>query len=131
MKKLERLKELSVLYVEDDETVRETMQNILNYFFKEIFIAENGEEGLKMFKEKSPDMVLSDIEMPKMNGLELAKEIRKLNPNIPIAFFSGYGKEYFENVNFNLNSFVLIRKPFEVNSLKEAFLKLLGVVDEI
>lgn len=58
----------SLLYVEDESAVREMAVEYLELFFREIYEASNGVEALKIYEEKEPDIIISDIEMPKMNG---------------------------------------------------------------
>ncbi|MCK4442023.1 MAG: response regulator, partial [Sulfurovaceae bacterium] len=59
-----KLNNYTILYVEDDIDTQELMSNILKMTFKEVFVASNGKEGLELYKEKKPDIVLSDISMP-------------------------------------------------------------------
>jgi two-component system cell cycle response regulator len=90
MKISKNLKKLNILFVEDDKLVNETLSFIFKKYVKNIFSAYNGEEGLKIFKNNHIDIVLSDIQMPKMNGLEMAKAIRKINENIPVLFTTAF-----------------------------------------
>jgi two-component system cell cycle response regulator len=70
MSKYPNLSKISVLYVEDNENIRNIFSNILKRFINKLHIANNGEEGLKKFKELKPDLIITDIQMPKMNGIE-------------------------------------------------------------
>ncbi|MEA3373518.1 MAG: response regulator [Campylobacterota bacterium] len=83
MSKLQQLQEsmgaLKVLYVEDEEGVREQTLIFLKKIFKNIDSASNGEEGLERFKEKAYDLVISDLKMPKMNGREMLRQIHELD----------------------------------------------------
>jgi len=71
------LENMRVLYVEDNEDIREELAETLEFDVKELFIAENGEEGLEKFKKYKPDIVITDIKMPKMDGLKMSVEIKK------------------------------------------------------
>lgn len=86
-------KDISVLYVEDDEASREEVLLSLEYFFKDIVCAKDGIEGINEFIKKNGmfDLLITDITMPKMNGLDMIKKIRALNPNISIMVFSAHG----------------------------------------
>lgn len=70
--------QFTILFVDDESDIREEMEMYLRNISKEFYLAENGVEGLKLFKEKKPDLILSDIVMPKMNGLEMSEEIRNI-----------------------------------------------------
>jgi diguanylate cyclase (GGDEF)-like protein len=85
------LKELSVLYVEDEENVRIPLSMMLKRVVKNVYVAENGEEGLELFKKHFVDVILTDIKMPKMNGLEMAEKIREISQDVPIIFTTAFG----------------------------------------
>lgn len=71
---------ITLLYVEDDEMTLEEISFFLKKYVKKLIVAKNGEEGLELFKEHNPDMVITDIQMPIMNGLEMSKKILEINP---------------------------------------------------
>ena len=73
------LSNIQVLYVEDEIEVREATMNFLKKIFSNIDSANDGESGLKAFKEKAYALVITDLKMPKMNGKEMLEEIRSLN----------------------------------------------------
>ncbi|MEA3314642.1 MAG: hybrid sensor histidine kinase/response regulator [Campylobacterota bacterium] len=73
------LNNFTLLYVEDDDDARDVTSTILRPKVKELFIASNGEEGLELYKQHSPDIVITDIGMPLMNGLDMCKEIKSIN----------------------------------------------------
>jgi len=87
----EFLKNLTILYVEDEEIAREQCAKSLRRLFKNVILAINGEDGYIKFKEakasnESIDLILSDINMPKMNGLEMLEKIRLLDENVPVMY---------------------------------------------
>ena len=73
------LNNFSLLYVEDDKDARENISSMLEPQVKELFVASNGEEGLELYKKYSPDIIITDISMPIMNGLDMCREIKKIN----------------------------------------------------
>jgi len=109
-----------LLYVEDHYAIRNSMSKILaNVLFENpIDIAENGLQGLELFKENRYDLIISDIAMPKMNGVEMAKNIKELDIDIPIIFVSGFDKD-FKNEIDTLNNSCLIPKPLNFEQLVE------------
>ncbi len=90
MDNMERVKELRVLYVEDEVLTRQAFEKILQRRVKELFIAENGKDGLEKFIEKSPDVIITDIEMPIMNGIIMIEEIKKIAPSKPIIILTAF-----------------------------------------
>ncbi len=96
MKRSVGLKELlsgySILYVEDEEIVRETLKDILLRKIDNIYTAENGKIGLELYKEKNPDIVITDIRMPIMDGITMSKEIKKLNPDTQIIITTAHNE---------------------------------------
>ncbi len=106
------LEELTVLYVEDDIDTQILIKKMLEFSTKKVLIASNGEEGLAVYKEKQPDIVLTDICMPKMNGLEMSKEIREIDPQQPIAIFTAFDDDEYLKKASELNIGTYILKPF-------------------
>lgn len=111
----EILKNLSILFVEDSIEVRESVEKVLKVMFKKVYIATNGIEGFDIYQKHSPDIILSDIDMPEMSGIEFIKEIRKSNSKTQIIIMSAYdSKEYlFEAMRLKLEDYLL--KPFAYN----------------
>ncbi|CAA6810058.1 MAG: Diguanylate cyclase/phosphodiesterase (GGDEF & EAL domains) with PAS/PAC sensor(S) [uncultured Sulfurovum sp.] len=105
--------ELTILYVEDHLPTQELIEEILKAYCKEVFVANNGEEGLLLYTEKKPDMVLSDIRMPIMDGLEMSAAIKAINPEQTIALFTAFNEdEYLEKAaNIGIETYML--KPLD------------------
>ncbi|MCI4625312.1 MAG: response regulator, partial [Candidatus Magnetoovum sp. WYHC-5] len=82
--KLKAKNNLSVLFVEDEVTITLAFTNVLKRRFKTVYKAENGEKGIELFKLHKPDIVFTDILMPKMNGLKMISIIKEIDPNVPI-----------------------------------------------
>ncbi|BFU77510.1 hypothetical protein ALC152_07250 [Arcobacter sp. 15-2] len=119
----EFLKTLTVLYVEDDDTVRSSLSNLLEKVFLNIIICKDGEEGLNQFKSLTQeqrtkiDVVVSDINMPIKNGIELAQEIRALDADIPIIFTTAHAKakDLMEAIHLKISYYAL--KPINTTEL--------------
>ena len=105
------LKELSFLYVEDDVCMQEYMKELLENEVGEFYQAFDGKEGLKVFNEKKPDIILSDIVMPMMDGFEMSKEIKSIDHEQIIIFFSTLNKaeDIRRSIDIHINGF--INKP--------------------
>jgi CheY-like chemotaxis protein len=90
MKAFALLRHLTALYVEDDPAQIAGMSELLQGFFHELVVAENGETGLQTFRSRPIHLVITDIRMPGMNGLELIAAIRQLDRQVPICIITGY-----------------------------------------
>ncbi|MBB5021999.1 response regulator [Desulfurispira natronophila] len=86
------LKNVNVLYAEDDTALRLRTGKMLRSYFREVILVENGEQALSLFHTHLIHIVITDLKMPRMDGLELAKEIRRLNSHIPIFIISGHAE---------------------------------------
>jgi YesN/AraC family two-component response regulator len=111
--KLMQFKNFTILYVEDDMDTQELIENILQDYFKEVFVASNGEEGLSIYQKENPDIVLSDIHMPKMDGLTMSDEIKKLNPEQLIALFTAFNDPGYMDRAAKLGIDTYIMKPLD------------------
>lgn len=124
-------KDLNILYVEDDENVRKDIHNLLSIIFNNILLASNGEEALELFKNNPLDLVITDINMPKMNGIELIKEIKKTNENIPSLIISAHSdKESMINaIKVGIDGFLL--KPIQTEHFFDAIKKVTNKANDI
>ena len=89
----ERLRGVSVLYVEDDSLARKYFTKIIGHFFESIYDAANGNEGFELFQAKKPDLVITDLAMPPMNGFKLIRKIREVDADVPIIITTAYREE--------------------------------------
>lgn len=119
----EKIKNSTVLFVDDEELVTEIMKNILPYLFKEVYYATNGEEGIQTFSNSPTDLIITDISMPKIDGMTMVKTIRNKHKDIKCIFLSGHNEEAFLQQCINENSHYII-KPISSKLLYEAFDKL-------
>ncbi|GAB4314258.1 MAG: hypothetical protein Kow00127_05470 [Bacteroidales bacterium] len=110
---------ISVLFVEDEELLRAIYQRILGRVVERLYVATNGKEGLEAYQRYKPDLIITDIMMPVMDGLEMVQEIRKSDKDIRLVILSAYGEtEYFmDAIKIGVNSFLL--KPVETKKLIE------------
>jgi len=107
------LQDLTILYVEDDIDTQRLIKRILDSSAKEVYVASDGVEGLEMYKEKQPDIVLTDICMPNMNGLDMSKEIKEINSKQPIAIFTAFDNPEYLKQASELEIGTYILKPFD------------------
>ncbi|ADN09113.1 response regulator [Sulfurimonas autotrophica] len=104
--------DIKVLYVEDDKNIQEEIHDFLSRFFPVIDLADNGEDGLALYKTGTYDIVISDINMPKMNGIEMVHKIKEINEEQKIIITSAYNEPQYliELIDNGIDKFVL--KPF-------------------
>lgn len=117
------LAQFSVLYVEDDEHIRDQLTQFLRRRAGTLHVASNGAEGLELYRRHQPDMVVSDILMPEMNGLEMAEGIRALNADVPIIVTTAFNEtDYFlKAIQIGVDNYVL--KPVDPAILGRALHK--------
>lgn len=109
------LNKSSILLAEDEENVRESFKRILLLYVDEVYVAANGEEAYALYKEHNPDILITDVKMPKLNGLELIKKIRQNDNETPIIVTSAYTDQ-----NFLLESIKLSLVEYVVKPIKES-----------
>lgn len=113
------LKNITILYAEDEEALREITLNILVGFTKKQYVAKDGLEGLELFEKYQDqiDLIITDVNMPNMNGLEMIKKIKEINPNIPIIVTTAFSNtEYLlEAIDIGVDKYIL--KPIDMKKL--------------
>lgn len=108
-----------ILIVEDEPAIRRVLKNILTEENKtyEVFEATDGAEGMELIKQTDFDLILCDIKMPKMDGMEVLEAVKKLKPEIPIVMISGHGDLETAVQAMRLGAFDYISKPPDLNRL--------------
>ena len=114
---------LSVLFVEDDPVAADRLSSLLQRESLRVHRAVDGLDGVSAFRSRNPDVVITDIRMPRMSGIEMAREIRKLDPEVPIIMTSAYNEtEYFMNaIDIGIDHYIL--KPVDGQVLLRAIRK--------
>ncbi len=114
---------ISVLFVDDNESIRKLYQRLLEKHVNHFYIARNGHHGLELYQQHKPDLVITDINMPVMDGLEMVREIKNLDPNAKIVVMSAYNvkENFIESINLGVDGYLM--KPVEAK-------KLLSLIDE-
>lgn len=107
----------NILIIDDEKAIRKTLSEILSFEGYKIDEASDGEEGLKRFSEKNFDLVLCDIKMPKIDGIEFLEKAREINADIPIIMISGHGNIDTAVEAVKKGAFDYISKPPDLNRL--------------
>lgn len=107
----------TVLLVEDEIPLRKSFKKVLELWVKKVIEADNGEMALELYDSNHPDILITDIKMPSMSGLELIQTIRPINKKIPIIVTSAYGDQAFllESIKLSLVEYLI--KPVQESSL--------------
>lgn len=114
----EEMKNATILIIEDEDEVRSIICEIFNTLVKNTLSASNGEEALAILESGNQvDCVISDINMPKMNGIEFIKKVRELKFMLPIVFLTAYDSEDFMQSALKYGAFDFINKPFDTVNL--------------
>lgn len=125
------LKKIRILFIEDDDVQRSEFSIFLKRRFDKVYLSKNGEEGFRKYIEQKPDMILTDLRMPKVNGLELVKKIRTLDRLIPIIIITAINDKetILKSVDIGITNYIV--KPINVkelmNALEEASKTLLEI----
>lgn len=124
------IEKLTILIVDDDKTTTSILNHMLYAYTENILTASDGEEGLVLFKTHHPDIILSDINMPRMNGLEMVEEIRKIDENVKIAIFTDFEKRdiLIKAIELGVNQF--LSKPFASKSFSKTIQQLYSEIIE-
>ena len=107
----------NILIIDDEKSIRKTLSEILSYEGYKIDEAGDGEEGLKKFSEKTYDLVLCDIKMPKLDGIEFLDRSKEINPDVPVIMISGHGNIDTAVEAVKKGAFDYISKPPDLNRL--------------
>lgn len=122
------MKKLTLLCVEDDIEALEDIKYLLQRYFHKIYTAVEGKEALNIYKKHKPDIILLDINIPKLNGLLVASKIRESDDKTPIIFLTAHSEKdkLIAAVNLQVSSYII--KPFKIQELKD---KIFKVIDKI
>ncbi|MFZ7145860.1 MAG: sigma-54-dependent transcriptional regulator, partial [Bacteroidota bacterium] len=106
-----------ILIIDDEKAICNTLKEILSYEKYEVDIANDGAEGIKKAETGNYDLVLSDIKMPKMDGIEVLQKLQELNPDLPVVMISGHGTIETAVDALKKGAYDYISKPPDLNRL--------------
>lgn len=118
----------SILYVEDEKNIQEELAEFLEIFCEELYLADDGSQGLEEFKKYSPDIIITDIKMPIMDGLEMCKAIKELDNNAHIIFTTAFSDVGFfqEAIELQVDGYIL--KPISLSALETKLVSLINTI---
>jgi len=122
--KMKLTNDITILYVEDEKGVRDSVADILKIICEKLYIAYDGMEGLDLYKLYIPDIVISDIRMPNMDGITMASKIKDINESQHIIFTSAHSddKYFIEAIELQVDGYIL--KPINMEKLENKILSI-------
>lgn len=127
----EKTQHFTVLYVEDSPILQKKMALFLGKLFKKVYQANNGLEGVKSFQQDKPDIIISDIDMPEMNGHEMIKEIKKLDADASIIVYSAYADSENLLKSIHLGVVDFIPKPVDIDLFEQVLTKVIAQKEKV
>ena len=108
-----------ILVVDDDDTLLKFFKIHLNKFFSRVIVVKNAQEAIDTLKDKEIDLVISDIKMPRMDGIQLMKKVKNHDPSIPVFLISGalLDEEQISAVDTKADGY--LKKPFSIDELHD------------
>lgn len=110
----------TILIIDDERPTLDMLSLLMSAYGYETYLAEDGEQGIEVFREKNPGIVLTDIKMPGMDGLEVLRAIKELNPHTEVIVVTGHGDMDLAIQALNLNATDFINKPVQRDALEAA-----------
>lgn len=111
-----------ILVVDDQNGFRVLLKEVFENEGFLSFVAKNGKLGLEVFKENAPDIILLDIKMPEMNGIEMLRKIREVNQSVPVIMMTAYGELDEIRECAQLGAPIHFTKPFDIDELRDTVL---------
>ena len=122
------MKDNTILIIEDDETNMDLMRSVLELGQCQVLEAENAEKGIQLAREHHPNLILMDIRLPEMNGLEATRFIKNDSAlkDIPIVAITGYNNKEDEDVAINAGCVAYLHKPIDVQKFRRTIAMILS-----
>ncbi|MDP6390316.1 MAG: response regulator [Alphaproteobacteria bacterium] len=119
---------ISVLVIEDDGELRGVLENLLASAGYDVRTAEDGVQGMDMFFERAPDLVVTDLFMPRSDGIEVVREIKRRNPDVRVLAMTGMDTDVdYLAATTHLGAWHTLRKPFRGNAFLAAIEEVMGM----
>lgn len=124
----------SILYVEDEKNVQEELAEVLEFYCENLYLADDGKQGLKQFIQYKPDIIITDIKMPIMDGIEMSKKIKEINKEQHIIFTTAFSDiDFFqEAIELQVDGYII--KPIDLTLLEnkiESVIKNIKLKEEL
>lgn len=126
--KSEKIRDVSILLAEDEDELREMLQEYLQLFFNRVYTAASGDEAYDIYKQKKPNIILTDISMPNLDGLEMISKIRESDKETRIIVMSAHSEQekLLLAIKLHLESYLI--KPIKTDKLKTTLLDIVAQI---
>ncbi len=111
------MKEIKILLVDDEEEFVKSLAERIKLRELGTDVAKNGEQALRMVQDEVPDVMVLDLKMPGIDGLEVLRRVKKAYPSVEVIILTGHGSEKDEKAARRLGAFDYLQKPVEIDSL--------------
>lgn len=108
---------ITVMVVDDELMMRKLVERVLTRDGFQVVLAGDGEEALRLLTERRVEIIISDINMPRLNGFELLRSVKQLYPNIAVVMMTAYGDTYSVNDALLLGADEYVTKPFQSHEI--------------
>jgi len=124
------LNQIKLLYIEDDKDIQSIYLDILQEYADKVYCASDGEEGYELYLSCRPNIILLDINMPKIDGLTLAKKIREIDKDVKIIITTAYGEQdkLLKAIELYLIKYIL--KPIEISVLRDSLSRAVEEIEQ-
>jgi len=122
LKVLNKLSKIDVLIVEDDKMTANALKQSLSLYCSQVYVANDGLDGFEIYENKKPDIVIADINLPSMNGLEMVEAMHEISPHLPVIIITSHDntQNILKSIDEGVYSF--LRKPIRIEELQIALL---------
>ncbi|PNV83102.1 MAG: DNA-binding response regulator [Sulfurimonas sp.] len=126
--KVEKIRDMSVLLAEDETELRETLTEYLQIFFNRVYTASCGNEAYDIYKQKKPEIILTDINMPNLDGFDMIAKIRKNDKETKIIVMSAHSdqEKLLQAIKLHLEAYLI--KPIKTDTLKNILLETVNLI---
>ena len=127
---MDDFKKYTILYIEDDEGVRTINSRFLNRMFNELYEAKDGQEGYELYKKYHPDIILTDIKIPTLDGINIKKKIREKDKTTKIIISTAFSEKNYlmDAIELNLEKYII--KPLTSRNLMPALTKAIDSLEQ-
>ncbi|MGE4419377.1 MAG: response regulator transcription factor [Sulfurimonas sp.] len=126
--KVEKIRDMSILLAEDETELRETLSEYLQIFFNRVYTASCGNEAYDIYRQKKPEIILTDINMPNLDGLDMIAKIRKNDKETKIIVMSAHSdqEKLLQAIKLHLEAYLI--KPIKTDTLKNILLETVNLI---
>jgi CheY-like chemotaxis protein len=120
-----------ILVIDDEPGIRDLLDTLLRRKGYDVVVAESGQKGLDLFRQEHPDIIVLDLKMPEMDGLTVLRQIRGLDPRIPVIILTGAGTPETEQQVRAMGVTEYVEKEFSLHLLGDSLRRLLKTPDPV